>query len=326
MVQVHLMELFATNEIYASMLGKVSLFMGAVPAAPVFMVIMGYFAFGFRLTGKAVLRGLKILLLGLALNISLNAHLLLKILSSTIQLNPFHYIFGADILFLAGFSMIVIAILKRFFAEKLVIWVVTGMLFAFGNSWLPVYTGQLNWVYYVQALGWGEVSWSYFPIFPWMVYPLLGVIFHLIEKKYKLILHSVVQSHFTLIILFLFNIPFFRYGFGIASDLPVYYHHPALFVLWVMLFMSFWTMLFYKVHKIASGFKSDTYLVWVGKNVTVFYIIQWLIIGNMATTVFRTQSWSELIAWFFAVVLTSSILVKGWIVLRIMISSTLKTQ
>ena len=43
MVQVHLTELFVTQDIYNSAFGKISLFLGGIPAAPVFMVMMGYF-------------------------------------------------------------------------------------------------------------------------------------------------------------------------------------------------------------------------------------------------------------------------------------------
>jgi hypothetical protein len=44
MIQVHLMELFAQPAVLASWVGKVSLFLGGPPAAPVFMLIMGYYA------------------------------------------------------------------------------------------------------------------------------------------------------------------------------------------------------------------------------------------------------------------------------------------
>ena len=45
MIQVHLMELFARQEVYDSLTGKISLFLGGIPAAPVFMAVMGYFLF-----------------------------------------------------------------------------------------------------------------------------------------------------------------------------------------------------------------------------------------------------------------------------------------
>jgi len=41
MVQVHIMELFARQDIFEDTVGKISLFFGGPPAAPVFMAVMG---------------------------------------------------------------------------------------------------------------------------------------------------------------------------------------------------------------------------------------------------------------------------------------------
>lgn len=316
MIQVHLMELFATDVIYGSAFGKVSLFLGAIPAAPVFMTVMGYFAVRARQTAKALLRGAKIFLLGLILNIGLNAHLLLKIYQGDIVLNPYQYIFGADILFLAGISIIVIAILKKLFHGNLIMWLMVALLLASANTWLPNYTGQNNWIYYVQALFWGQLSWSFFPVFPWMVYPVLGVIFQLIEKKYSQQLNKVLSSNLTLPALFTLNIPFFMKGFTVATELQAYYHHQAWFVVWAILFMAFWMILFYRICKITSDIRANTYLVWVGRNVTVFYVIQWLIIGNIATALFRTQSWPMLFAWFIVILIVTTALTKLWLIIK----------
>jgi len=316
MIQVHLMELFATEEIYASSIGKISLFLGSVPAAPIFMVVMGYFAGRASQTMQSIIRGLKIMLLGLILNIGFNAHLLIKIYQGTFHLNPLHYIFGADILFLAGISLIFIAILKRLFHEQLALWLLLTVLMASMGSFLPNYTGQSDWVYYLQALCYGNLSWSYFPIFPWLVYPLLGLVFQLIEKKHPLFLNKLQQSNLILVGLIVLNIPFLMYGFTITTHLPAYYHHTAGFVMWAMLFMACWIVLFYKIHKLIFNSLANTYLCWVGKNVTTFYVFQWLLIGNIGTALFRTQSLPMLLGWFIIISFVSSLLVLCWRLIR----------
>ena len=74
MIQVHLMELFALPDVLAGGAGQLSLFLGGPPAAPVFMVVMGYYtAASKRSLGGLLLRGLKLLALGAALNVGLNA-------------------------------------------------------------------------------------------------------------------------------------------------------------------------------------------------------------------------------------------------------------
>ena len=43
MIQVHVMELFASVAVSNSTAGKLSLFLGGAPVAPFFMIIFGYF-------------------------------------------------------------------------------------------------------------------------------------------------------------------------------------------------------------------------------------------------------------------------------------------
>ncbi|PJB59375.1 MAG: hypothetical protein CO098_03725, partial [Bacteroidetes bacterium CG_4_9_14_3_um_filter_41_19] len=80
MIQVHLIELFATQEIYDSFFGQLLLFLGGPPAAPVFMAVMGYFlAFSKRGLLFDVKRGFKLIIWGFALNIGLNLNLFFHI-------------------------------------------------------------------------------------------------------------------------------------------------------------------------------------------------------------------------------------------------------
>jgi len=41
-----------------------------------------------------------------------------------------------------------------------------------------------------------------------------------------------------------------------------------------------------------------SFLQWLGKNITLFYVIQWLLIGNIATAIYQTQSINRYIFWF----------------------------
>ena len=40
------------------------------------------------------------------------------------------------------------------------------------------------------------------------------------------------------------------------------------------------------------------YLKWLGRHVTLVYVLQWLIIGNVGTAIYKTQSLSELMVWW----------------------------
>ena len=73
MIQVHIVQLLSQQDIFESALCSFSLFLGGPFVAPVFLLLMGYFAAlsnsGFK---KNIIRGIFILFLGIGLNIFLN--------------------------------------------------------------------------------------------------------------------------------------------------------------------------------------------------------------------------------------------------------------
>jgi hypothetical protein len=54
---------------------------------------------------------------------------------------------------------------------------------------------------------------------------------------------------------------------------------------------------------------------WIGKEVTVLYVIQWLIIGNIATIVYRSQDILQITGWFLAI--TPATILLGFLFVRI---------
>lgn len=314
MIQVHIMELFAQSEVYSSWIGELSLFLGGPPAAPVFMAVMGYFVARSQKSIRShILRGLKLVGLGLLLNAGLNLHLFFRIYSGMIQLNPWHYIFGVDILFVAGHSIIIIALLKPLLKNRIARWLAVAVAFAVLNHWLPVYSGNHTWIKYVQAYFWGYFSWSFFPVFPWTAYVMLGYVFYLADKKAGFSKFSAGTKLIALGVLFVILAFTFRYALRISDLLTVYYHHDYLFVLWTTAFMLFWTILWSFISgQTGKNYLAD-YLKWTGRNVTAIYIIQWLMIGNMATAIFKTQALWTLPLWFVAVLLLSSLFTLGYL-------------
>ncbi|MDP2234890.1 MAG: heparan-alpha-glucosaminide N-acetyltransferase domain-containing protein [Bacteroidales bacterium] len=313
MIQVHLTELFAVETWFNSMAGQISLFLGGPPAAPVFMVVMGYFiAKGNKSLLQNIRHGFKLIFWGLLLNLGMNAHLLTRVFLGEFDLNPFTYIFGVDILFLAGLSVLVIALLRNIFRNKLLLWLLALVFFAIMNSWLPVYSGEIQFIKYVQAYFFGYYHWSYFPLFPWAAYPLAGYIFKLLEDRFNFAKISEKHLLFVAITLLIILVFSFDYGFVHSTILQVYYHHEGLFVVWTLAFVLFWTLTL----RLLTGGKTEGFflhwLQWTGKNVTAFYVFQWLIIGNVATSLYRSQYLLQLILWFLVVTALSSLLVLLW--------------
>jgi len=320
MIQVHIMELFAIQDIQDSLLGKISLFLGGPPCAPVFMVVMGYFiAFRGKSPYSIFLRGLKLLIIGLFLNIGLNLHLLIKIFNKSINLNPLDFIFGVDILILAGLSFIICSFLTFIFqpatdsslADKktpllyFILAIVIAVMTPYMNNILPTDTA----VKYFYAIIGGNYHWSYFPLFPWLAYPLLGYSFYFFEKKYSINLPLHKSQIVMLIILAVGLIFTIKYAVGISSNLEEYYHHNFLFFFWTILFLIFYFSLFLFAENYLGNTTIFKYLKFAGKNVIVFYIFQWLIIGNIATAIYKTQNLFQIILWFIGIILITSLLV-----------------
>lgn len=307
MIQVHITELFLQPHIYNSTFGKVSLFLGGPPAAPLFMAVMGYFlAFSKKTFSQGILRGILLLAGGLLLNMGLNANLLLKIYEGKLLLNPVQYIFGVDVLFLAGLSIILISILKPLFKKKLIYYLILLPIPILVHAYLPTSEGGI--IQYINAYFWGSYSWSYFPLFPWFSYVLLGFVFALILEKYRAVseyrYNTLIAGAFAIILT-----ATFLFAMDISAELEIYYHHNFTFFTWVAGFLFVLTFFVHKLEKYAGKVIIFKGIKFFGQNVTLAYVFQWLIIGNTATEVFKTFTLTEGIIAFFIVCLLTFLLI-----------------
>lgn len=305
MIQVHLIELFALPDIFYSTVGKISLFLGGPPAAPVFMAVMGYYiAQSKKNLSSNFLRGIKLILLGLILNVGLNFHLLIRINSGEFTMDYLTYILGADILPLAGMSLIILSLLKKFLKVNFFKTILLLIIIIFISENLNQVSNTEKPIAYLQAFFYGKLHWSYFPLFPWLIYSLAGFSFYYLSsnqyyqrfKKY---------NDYIIVISTILIITTFSFGYKISSDLIQYYHHNYIFVLWILLFLIVFVYLVSKLESLLSLNIFILFIKWIGKNVTKFYIIQWLIIGNLATWLYKSQSYWQLGGWFIIVTFSS---------------------
>lgn len=317
MIQVHLMEQFATQEIYDSIWGRISLLMGGPPAAPVFMAVMGYFLVRAGSAGlPQIFRGIRLLIYGFLLNLGLNLNLFYHIVTGELSLDPLPYIFGVDILFLAGLSVIAIAVFRIIFADRIVWWVLLTLLVASATLLLPSGITVPGWQSYLLACFYQETWWSYFPLFPWLAYPMAGYTFHLISNKYitrEISAATMLLPGSILFILLLFT---FSWGLSITADLSAYYHHALAYFLWAMMFVGVWVIVTRFIVNAFPGNIAVRYLQWTGKNVTAFYVFQWLIIGNFATVVYKTVPANALVLWFAGITTVTGLLVWLYVALK----------
>lgn len=309
MIQVHLVELFAYQGYTLVAGGKIGLFLGGPPAAPVFMAVMGYFAL---LSGRnmlsMILRGFQLLVLGLTLNVALNAHALFLIFSGNLDLNPYQLVFGADILPLAGISLVIIAILRKFLSKSPLAFFILALLFTIPSFFNGIFntTGIPS---YLMAFFGGSYPWSYFPVFPWLAYPLLGCSFACLQQKgwFNPFFVRFRLMIFTICMLILCGTSIWAIPHIIS--LRDYYHHNTLLFLWITVFLTAWIWLLSHLDRFAGNAAPLRFFRWMGKNVTAFYVIQWIIIGNIATAIYRSQNEVQLLFWFLGIMALCSLIV-----------------
>ncbi len=301
-IPVHILELFLDYSGRESLLGKILLVMGGPVAVPVFMLVMGYFlAKNTKSLPQNLLRGIKVFAVGLLLNIGLNFNLLLKIKYADWPYHPLEYILGVDILYLAGLSILLITLLKSFKKQQawvaIILAVFVLVFTAFMNEKLMV--TERNYVFPFIA---GTYSWSYFPLFPWLAYPLIGFAFFHWEEKIMLFrANQKLQTTILLSAIGILVLSFYKYGITTTINLETYYHHTFWFSLWAIGVVILWILLLrFILHKFPNT-SPGNFLMWLGKNITLFYVIQWLIIGNIATEIYQTQAIENYFYWFVGI-------------------------
>lgn len=298
-VPVHIMETFIDYPGREGLFGKALLALGGPVGVPVFMMVMGYFiAKSKKKPWQNVIRGIKVFLLGLLLNIGLNANLLIKIKYAGWQINPWEYILGVDIFYLAGLSIVVLAFFKSLKRGKAPVAFILAFL-------VLVFTAPMNNLLtiternYVLPFIAGTYSWAYFPLFPWLAYPLFGFAFFYWEETIVRFYssHKLIRI-LILVVAGIFVVLFGQWGIRTTINLPDYYHHTFLFAMWGVGVIVVWVVfLRFLLQKFPTSIIGN-FFKWLGKNITQFYVIQWLIIGNIATAIYKTQGINTYIFWF----------------------------
>lgn len=313
MIQVHIMEQFAVMDTYNSLIGKISMFLGGPPCAPVFLAVMGYFlASSAKPLSYFLKRGALLFIGGILLNTFRSANLLLQIIRGDVDLDPWFFIMGADILTLAGLSLILTGILRAIFKDKTLLYFLAAMAVAAISPFLDqvAQTGAVS--KYAIAFLWGTLEWSYFPLFPWFAYVLAGYAFRLFLKQTPKINGLDVQNQFIYFIpVWIGIIITLPYASSITHNLEGpggYYHHGIIFFVWALMFMVSYLALVKLVEILYGDHRIVATIKWIGQRVTSLYVVQWLIIGNIATWLYRSQNLFQFVVWFIVVTVATMLI------------------
>lgn len=313
MILVHVLETYGNDSTYDTLLGKAVEFLGGAPAAPVFMFLMGFFlacsdARGLR---TEVARGVKLMLLGYLL--SFLRYTLPEALGITHYGGGFEFssfIWEVDILQFAGFALILLALIRRYLPWPRT-WLLLAVLMTVSAPLLwGVETGLTPVDWFLDLL-WGSYEEVWFPVFPWLTFPLLGMVLKsVIELK---------DGHITVD----WRIPaagaaMLTVGIILTLMDPVYhtgdyYRSGPGAVLWMGGFILLWILLCELVSRRIPDNGLFRLLTFWSRNVTRIYFIQWIFIGwGVALFSYEKESMIVTAALMMAAVLLTHWTTRGW--------------
>lgn len=293
MIFVHVMIVFSNKDVVNTPYGQIVDIFGGVPAAPVFMFLLGCgIVFSKKNDAKTLTkRGIGIFISGYALNFFravlptiIGELVITPNPKSLSEIMPELYIafFNVDILQFAGLAFLFFALLKivRINDIGIVCCIVIGLLL---NQFIPhQLEGQILAPITSLFIG-GDNHLSYFPFLTWICYPLAGYLFASILQL------STDKTRFYLFVGLvsglLFNIYFFiaitfNLSTGYESE-SAYYFHGAIINLYYVAFVLFWISILYFISR-KFPLKMQRFFEKLSRETSHIYIIHWLFIGLLA--------------------------------------------
>ncbi|MGL5915548.1 MAG: heparan-alpha-glucosaminide N-acetyltransferase domain-containing protein [Culicoidibacterales bacterium] len=315
MIVIHVQLMYATFEVNESWFGTINDYFGGVPAAPMFMFLLGVgIVYSQSQTWQKLLkRGLYLLILAYGLNF-LRGFLPQFILANIYPEYATWYFKEAviqltyvDILQFSGLALITFSIFNRWqWHQK---WFIVLIVACSGLQLiLRMYPTENIFIGAVTGLFYGANEFSYFPYLTWIFYPVAGFIFgnYLIrcqdkQQWYRQIMIS--ASVVSLALIVIFNI---LLGFPHAMETDArYYHHGLIDQLtYVSILVIELGGLYYILQYIPN------WLVAIAKrwsrNVTAIFCVHWVILtwlGILIPQASLTLVWFLLLT--FGIVLVS---------------------
>lgn len=291
-VVIHVLEQLSSQTVKDSLFGGILNMGTALCAATMFMFLMGA---GLSLSRKTslragIMRGVALFALAYLLNVlrgTLPTYIGLWTHQFTLeQLKPYSPLYVTveiDILHFAGLALIFLSLLKRY-VHHWAAWLLIGCgvlaicPFVFGHT-----TGSPILDYFINFL-WRTEEYGHFPIFPWLAYPLFGMVFGQLLKNAKNTDLFFAKSCTLGAILFIcggylaYSFTDFSLSSWTSGDYNEGANHPWIVVSetgFLLVSLSFY-------HYLASHLPWNRAFEWLSfwsKEVTLMYCLQWIVIG-----------------------------------------------
>ncbi|UAY55728.1 heparan-alpha-glucosaminide N-acetyltransferase domain-containing protein [Arachidicoccus terrestris] len=284
---IHAVLLFASPTVYNTWLVQFLRFIAEGPGAQLFMLLMGIsFVLGREKNPKDVLKRVGVLLLaGYTLNfLKFVLPAMLNILPAGVYVELqvergvpgyFEMLFSGDILHFAALAYGLIYWVTRLRRYPQVAALLALLICLLSPLCYDLHNGNGILDYLLQLLG-GQPPRIFFPLFPWLVYPLAGlVIGHYIKKGSEMIFgYAAILG----LILLLFScsdwMPFHYLHCAEVSFYRTYpdgtFYHLGLVLIWLYLWHLIATR---HPHRILTKFLS-----FLSRRITLIYLVQWPLI------------------------------------------------
>jgi uncharacterized membrane protein len=328
MVMIHVFVVFSVLTIYddAPLYSSIVEFLGGLPAAPVFMFILGVGIIYSRNSNSKTLikRGIKLILTGYLLNILrflIPAILFYNRYDIFFEIKPLIYetLFVGDILQFAGLTMLFFAaIIKLNFSRIHISFLL--VIIAFTNQILPNISGTTLTAPILALFIGGNEQLSFFPFISWIFYPLSGYLFasFLIETRNKNIFYKKILQYTTpATLLYIISMIVFELPTGYETDATYYFQNGFINIIYTI-FVIQWIAF---IHFISPYFNKYIviFLNSASKYVSKIYFLHWVLIGIITIYIPRQSL-------MLNQVLVVTILIYTLTHLLIIISSNLKKE
>ncbi len=282
MVQDHIFEIWIQQDLLYTDLGSIIQFLNNFPAAGIFMLAMGFTA-GYTEANprKLFQKGLKVFCWGFLLNLGLNLHYFIRILTNREEGRMVDSLFAVDIFYLAGLSLMILALI-RILSNSYLISLILAFVVALLSPLITELLASIDSGNYILAFVAKPCDNSFFPIFPWLSYPLAGYGFSQLIKKYPKIIEIAWWHYVALVVLLASSSVGFILNWNDLGDLSTYYHHGIKVFAWIVS-VTLGLAIFLNMFQNIQNGTFSAWVLFIGSRLTRFYIVQWLIIGNMAS-------------------------------------------
>ena len=322
MILVHVLENYGNEDVYNTVFGRIVEFLGGAPAAPVFMFLMGFFLVypsdkGLKIN---VIRGLKIMALGYLL--SFLRYTFPEALGITHYGGGFDFlsfVWEVDILQFAGFTLIILAVIRQIIPWPRT-WVLLAILITVSAPLLWGVESGIPAVDWLLVLLWGSYEEVWFPVFPWLAFPLLGMAFsNFIESRNgRLTADRRVPFAGAAVLVVGIMITYMDPAYHMGD----YYRSGPGAIIWMSGFVVAWLFLCeLAVRRIPENVAFRILYYW-SRNVTVVYFVQWIVIGwGVAVFPYMKESLAVTVILMAAAVLLTHWATRGWIALASSVSN-----